>query len=119
MFGGYTAGLQNENFFRLSAQYQEFQMRDIYEYKLKLSKYQKNLIISYTFEMNRNRVKIIEAKEIKNIKGKPGTLLDKNFTIACLNNAVRIYKLTMEGKKQITAQEFLRGYKIKIGELLT
>lgn len=55
MFGGYTAGLQNENFFRLSAQYQEFQMRDIYEYKLKLSKYQKNLIISYTFEMNRNR----------------------------------------------------------------
>ena len=71
------------------------------------------------FEMNRNRVKIIEAKEIKNIKGKPGTLLDKNFTIACSNNAVRIFTLKMEGKKQITAQEFLRGYKIKIGESLT
>ena len=51
------------------------------------------------FEMNGNRVKIIEAKEIKNIKGKPGTLLDENFTIACSNNAVRILKLKKEGKQ--------------------
>jgi methionyl-tRNA formyltransferase len=71
------------------------------------------------FEINGNRIKIIEAKEVKNKKGKPGILLDKNFTIACSNNAVRIFTLKMEGKKQITAQEFLRGYKIKIGETLT
>ena len=45
------------------------------------------------FEINGNRVKIIEAKEIKNKKGKPGTLLDENFTIACSNNAVQILKL--------------------------
>jgi methionyl-tRNA formyltransferase len=70
------------------------------------------------FEINGNRVKIIQAKEIKNKKGKPGTLLDENFTIACANNAVQILKLKKEGKQQITAEEFLRGTQIKIGQLL-
>jgi len=67
------------------------------------------------FEINGNRVKIIEAKEIKNKKGKPGILLDENFTIACLTNAVQILKLKKEGKQQMSAEEFLRGNKIKIG----
>ena len=67
--------------------------------------------------MNRNRIKIIEAKEVKNKKGKPGILLDKNFTIACSNNAIQILKLKKEGKQQTTAEEFLRGTKIKIGQL--
>ena len=70
------------------------------------------------FEINGNRVKIIQAKEIKNKKGKPGTLLDENFTIACANNAVQILKLKKGGKQQITAEEFLRGTQIKIGQLL-
>lgn len=69
------------------------------------------------FEINGNRIKIIEAKEVKNKKGKPGILLDKNFTIACLNNAIQILKLKKEGKQQTTAEEFLRGTKIKIGQL--
>lgn len=51
LIGKYKASLQDESFFRLSAQYQEFQMRDIYEYKLDLSDYQKNIILAYTFEM--------------------------------------------------------------------
>ena len=68
------------------------------------------------FEINGNRIKIIEAKEIKNRKGKPGTLLDENFTIACANNAVRIIKLKKEGKQETTAEEFMRGTKIKIGQ---
>lgn len=51
LIGKYKASLQDESFFRLSAQYQEFQMRDIYEYKLNLSNYQKNIILAYTFEM--------------------------------------------------------------------
>ena len=69
------------------------------------------------FEINGNRIKIIEAKEVKNKKGKPGILLDKNFTIACSNNAIQILKLKKEGKQQTTAEEFLRGTKIKIGQL--
>jgi hypothetical protein len=51
LIGKYKASLQDETFFRLSAQYQEFQMRDIYEYKLNLSSYQKNIILAYTYEM--------------------------------------------------------------------
>ena len=70
------------------------------------------------FEINGNRIKIIEAKEVKNKKGKPGILLDKNFTIACSNNAIQILKLKKEGKQQTTAEEFLRGTKIKIGQFL-
>jgi methionyl-tRNA formyltransferase len=69
------------------------------------------------FEINGNRIKIIEAIEVKNKKGKPGILLDKNFTIACSNNAIQILKLKKEGKQQTTAEEFLRGTKIKIGQL--
>ena len=49
--GGYSASLVEEKFFRLSAEYQELQKRDIYEYKLHLSDYQKWLIIAYSFEM--------------------------------------------------------------------
>lgn len=49
--GGYSASLVEEKFFRLSAEYQELQKRDIYEYKLDLSEYQKWLIIAYSFEM--------------------------------------------------------------------
>lgn len=51
LIGKYKAALQEESFFRLSAEYQEFQMRDIYEYKLSLTDYQKNIILSYTYEM--------------------------------------------------------------------
>ena len=49
--GLYFASLTQEKFFRLSAEYQEFQMRDIYEYRLNLSEYQKNLILGFSFEM--------------------------------------------------------------------
>ena len=49
--GLYSASLTQEKFFRLSAEYQEFQMRDIYEYRLELSEYQKNLVLSFSFEM--------------------------------------------------------------------
>jgi hypothetical protein len=51
LIGKYKAALQEESFFRLSAEYQEFQMRDIFEYKLSLTDYQKNIILSYTYEM--------------------------------------------------------------------
>ena len=51
LIGKYKAALQEESFFRLSAEYQEFQMRDIYEYKLSFTEYQKNIILSYTYEM--------------------------------------------------------------------
>ena len=49
--GRYSASLVAENFFRLSAEYQEFQKRDIYEYRLVLSDFSRQLLVAYTFEM--------------------------------------------------------------------
>ena len=69
------------------------------------------------FELNGNRIKIIKAKEIIS-KGIPGTILDKNLTIACSKNAIRIIELKKEGKQKMTTDEFLRGNKIKTGQSL-
>jgi methionyl-tRNA formyltransferase len=41
--------------------------------------------------------------------GKPGQVLDDKLTIACGSGAVRIVELQREGKKPMSADEFLRG----------
>ena len=69
------------------------------------------------FELNGIRIKIIKAKEVIR-KGMPGEILNEKFTIACLKNAVQIIELQKEGKQKITVDEFLRGNKIKIGQIL-
>jgi methionyl-tRNA formyltransferase len=60
------------------------------------------------------RIKVIKAIEV-NIKGEPGKIINKNFTIGCLNNAVQILELKKEGKNKISTEEFLRGNKLKVG----
>ena len=67
------------------------------------------------FSLSNKRIKIIRAKEVF-VQGEPGTILDKKLTIACLNNAVQILELKKEGKQIMTAEQFLRGNKIKIGQ---
>ena len=69
------------------------------------------------FELNGIRIKIIKAKQVIS-KGKPGTILDDKLTIACFKNAIQITELQKEGKQKITADEFLRGNKIKTGQSL-
>ena len=69
------------------------------------------------FELNGIRIKIIKAKQVIS-KGKPGTILDDKLTIACSKNAIQITELQKEGKQKITADEFLRGNKIKTGQSL-
>ena len=66
------------------------------------------------FELKGSRIKIIKAKEIKS-KGKPGEVLNKEFTIACSKNAVQILELKKAGKKAVTATEFLKGNKLEVG----
>jgi len=69
------------------------------------------------FELNGIRIKIIKAKQM-NSKGIPGTILDDKLTIACSKDAIQIIELQKEGKQKITADEFLRGNKIKTGQSL-
>jgi len=69
------------------------------------------------FELNGSRVKIIKAKKIIS-EGTPGTILDDNLTIACSKNAIQIMEIKKEGKQKMTAEDFLRGNKIKTGQRL-
>ena len=69
------------------------------------------------FELNGSRVKIIKAKKLIS-EGIPGTILDDNLTISCSKNAIQIKEIKKEGKQKMTAEEFLRGNKIKIGQSL-
>ena len=69
------------------------------------------------FEMNKVRIKILKAAEV-NKKGKPGEIIDKNFTIGCSKNAIQILKLQPEGKKSMNYSDFLLGHKLEIGKIL-
>lgn len=61
--------------------------------------------------------KIFESQpEIGNHSFKPGTILSdgKNYIrIACLDGFLNIVSLQIEGKRRMTTQEFLRGFKIE------
>ena len=69
------------------------------------------------FKMRGIRIKIIKAKKVI-YNGKPGTILDDKFTIACLKDAIQILELKKEGKPSMKAEEFLRGNQIEIGQNL-
>ena len=66
------------------------------------------------FELFGNRVKVIKAQETEET-GKPGEIINKNFTVACSENTVQILELQKEGKNKMTAKEFLKGNKLQIG----
>ena len=65
-----------------------------------------------------SRLKIIEAAFV-NQSGKVGEILDDSLTIACEQNAVRILSIQKEGKKILDIKDFLTGYRIKKGELIS
>jgi len=69
------------------------------------------------FVMNKIRIKIFKAVEV-NKKGKPGEIIDKNFTIGCSKNSIQILKLQPEGKKSMNSSDFLLGHKLEIGKIL-
>ena len=64
-----------------------------------------------------NRIKIFKAIEVDQT-GKSGEVLDNNLTIACEQKAIKVLSLQKQGKKIISAKEFLTGYQIKKGENL-
>ena len=69
------------------------------------------------FMHKNNRIKIFKAIEVDQI-GKSGEVLDNNLTIACEQKAIKVLSLQKQGKKIISAKEFLTGYQIKKGENL-
>ena len=53
-------------------------------------------------------------------KGKPGEVVctDKKLIVACLDSAVEIITLQLEGKKAMSAADFMRGNPIQLGTML-
>ena len=71
------------------------------------------------FELNKARIKITKAIAVEKT-GKVGAIIDTNkMIIACKKNAVQILELKKEGKKLMPVNEFLKGNKIKIGQILS
>jgi methionyl-tRNA formyltransferase len=69
------------------------------------------------FKLNNYRVKVLEAKEIE-AQGKPGEIINNQFSIACSENAIQILYLKKEGKNSMSASNFVIGNKLKIGSNL-
>lgn len=52
------------------------------------------------------------------MNGQSGEILDDKFTIGCSKNAIQILKLQKEGKKIMSAADFLIGNELKKGTKL-
>lgn len=51
--------------------------------------------------------------------GDPGAVIDERLTVACGQGAVRLTELQRAGGRPVTAEEFLRGFKIEKGTKLS
>ena len=69
------------------------------------------------FEYKKVRYKIWKAS-IFDKKGKPGTILDNNFIIACKDKSIKIEEIQREGKNKLLLKNFLLGMNFKIGDLI-
>ncbi len=69
------------------------------------------------FEFGGGRIKALRATRGDGT-GTPSTVLDESLTIACGDGAVRLTLVQREGKKPMSAEEFLRGTKLEPGTRL-
>lgn len=72
---------------------------------------------AFTFHQN-NRLKIYRTKIANTSSASAGEILqaDKQLIIGTNEGAVEILELQQEGKNKLSAENFLRGYKMKTGE---
>lgn len=73
-----------------------------------------------TTSLNGKNLKIYKTIVNKKFFGKPGEVKSLNpLVVACANNsAIEILELQLESKKRMTAENFLRGYQLKLGTIL-
>lgn len=72
------------------------------------------------FELNGERVKLLEAHAELDIRDVPtGTILDDRLLIACGDNALRPALLQRAGKGAMALDDFLRGFPIPAGTRLS
>ena len=65
----------------------------------------------------KERVRALRST-LAEVSGAPASVLDDHLTIACGEGAVRLTEVQRAGKKPMTADEFLRGVKLRPGTML-
>ena len=68
-------------------------------------------------EARGERLKILYAEPVDK-RGSAGEVLDDNLTVACGESALRITRLQRAGKGVQRAEEFLRGFPLRVGDRL-
>ena len=69
-------------------------------------------------------LKIVKAKPVSNKKGTVGEVIatdgvgQGSFTVTCGEGALEVTAVIPEGKGKMSAGDFIRGRKIKIGDIL-
>ena len=71
------------------------------------------------FEVNGERVRLLDAVVGEDASGKAGEVLDDCLNIACAEGYVRPLKVQRAGKDAMTAGELLRGFPIPAGTILS
>ena len=61
------------------------------------------------------RIKFLRVEVVEGF-GPPGAVLDERFTVACGLGAIRALEVQRAGRSSLSAAEFMRGSKIKIGD---
>ena len=69
------------------------------------------------FKFQNQRYKILKANLSKKT-GKIGEIIDKDLTISCGLNSIKVIEIQREGKKSQLAEDFLLGSKLKEGIIL-
>jgi methionyl-tRNA formyltransferase len=69
------------------------------------------------FELDGQRIKVLRTTKGEG-SGAPGTVLDDQLTVACVDGAVRLLEVQRAGKQPMSADEFLRGARIVPGRVL-
>tara|TARA_B100001989_G_scaffold196439_1_gene145073 strand:- start:609 stop:1154 length:546 start_codon:yes stop_codon:yes gene_type:complete len=69
------------------------------------------------FHLNKERIIIIDAKPGFE-KGAKSTILNSNFEIGCQDGSILPLLLQREGKKVVSIDDFLRGFKTKIHDVI-
>lgn len=67
------------------------------------------------FTVGGEKIKIVKAQNIASLTGEPGVLLDKDFTVACGQGALRLLEVQRPGKNVTDGAALLRGLRLEIG----
>ena len=76
---------------------------------------------AFTFH-NKTMLKIYRSSLVDGMHGKsPGEIIDTNrrLIVSTRDGAIEIKEIQQEGKKRLSADDFLRGYPLKIGDKLS